>query len=30
MNRPWTKTYAPAVPLEIDAHAFPSTVALFE
>ena len=30
MNRPWTKTYGPGVPLEIDADAYPSIVALFE
>jgi long-chain acyl-CoA synthetase len=30
MNRPWTKTYGPGVPLEIDADAHPSIVALFE
>jgi long-chain acyl-CoA synthetase len=30
MNKPWTKTYGPGVPLEIDADAHPSTVALFE
>lgn len=29
MNRPWTKTYDPNVPQEIDADAYPSTVALF-
>jgi len=30
MNKPWTKTYGPGVPLEIDADAYPSMVALFE
>jgi long-chain acyl-CoA synthetase len=30
MNRPWTKTYAAGVPLEIDPDAYPSVVALFE
>jgi long-chain acyl-CoA synthetase len=30
MNRPWTKTYGAGVPLEIDADAYPSVVALFE
>lgn len=30
MNRPWTKTYDPSVPQEIDAAAYPSTVALFQ
>jgi long-chain acyl-CoA synthetase len=30
MNKPWTKTYGPGVPLEIDADAYPSTVALFD
>ena len=30
MNKPWTKTYGPGVPLEIDADAHPSIVALFE
>jgi long-chain acyl-CoA synthetase len=30
MNRPWTKSYGPGVPLEIDADAYPSVVALFE
>jgi long-chain acyl-CoA synthetase len=30
MNRPWTNTYGPDVPLEIDADAWPSTVGLFE
>lgn len=30
MNRPWTKTYGAAVPLEIDADAYPSTLALFD
>ena len=30
MNKPWTKTYGPGVPLEIDAAAYPSMVALFE
>ena len=30
MNRPWTKTYDPGVPQEIDAAAYPSTVALFQ
>ena len=30
MNRPWTKTYGAGVPLEINADAYPSVVALFE
>ena len=30
MNKPWIKTYGPDVPLEIDADAYPSVVALFE
>ncbi|MBV8399825.1 MAG: hypothetical protein JOZ17_13960 [Acetobacteraceae bacterium] len=30
MNKPWTKTYGPGVPLEIDADGYPSMVALFE
>jgi long-chain acyl-CoA synthetase len=30
MNKPWTKTYGPGVPLEIDADVYPSTVALFD
>ncbi|MBV8576561.1 MAG: AMP-binding protein [Acetobacteraceae bacterium] len=30
MNKPWTKTYGPGVPLEIDAHSYPSMGALFE
>src|ERR1700760_1094953 len=30
MNKPWTKTYEPGVPLEINADAYPSTIALFE
>src|ERR1700759_5681324 len=30
MNRLWTKTYEPGVPLEIDADAYPSTIALFD
>ena len=30
MNRPWTKTYGANVPLEIDADAYPSIVALFD
>jgi long-chain acyl-CoA synthetase len=30
MNKPWTKTYGPGVPLEIDADAYPSTIALFD
>jgi len=30
MNRPWTKSYGPRVPLEIDADAHRSVVALFE
>lgn len=30
MNQPWTKSYGPDVPLEIDPAAYPSTVALFE
>ena len=30
MNKPWTKTYGPDVPLEIDSNAYPSTVALFD
>ena len=30
MDKPWTKTYGPGVPLEIDADAYPSTVALFD
>lgn len=30
MTHPWTRTYGPDVPLEIDADAFPSTVALFD
>ena len=30
MKKPWTKTYGPGVPLEIDADAYPSTVALFD
>ena len=30
MNKPWTKTYGPGVPHEIDADAYPSVVALFE
>jgi long-chain acyl-CoA synthetase len=30
MNKPWTTTYEPGVPLEIDANAYPSMVALFE
>jgi long-chain acyl-CoA synthetase len=30
MNRPWIATYRPDVPLEIDADAWPSAVALFE
>ena len=30
MNKPWTKTYGPGVPFEIDADAYPSAVALFD
>ncbi|MFV0299542.1 MAG: AMP-binding protein [Paracoccus sp. (in: a-proteobacteria)] len=30
MTRPWTKTYAADVPLEIDPDVFPSTIALFD
>ncbi|HUB45871.1 MAG TPA: AMP-binding protein [Acetobacteraceae bacterium] len=30
MNKPWTKTYGPDVPLDIDSDAYPSTIALFE
>jgi long-chain acyl-CoA synthetase len=30
MNKPWTKTYGPGVPLEIDADIYPSTIALFD
>jgi long-chain acyl-CoA synthetase len=30
MNKPWTKTYAPGVPLDIDADTYSSTVALFD
>jgi long-chain acyl-CoA synthetase len=30
MNKPWTKTYGPGVPHEIDADAYPSAVALFD
>jgi long-chain acyl-CoA synthetase len=30
MNKPWTKTYGPGVPLEIDADTYSSTVALFD
>ena len=30
MSKPWTKTYPRGVPLEIDADAYPSTIALFE
>ena len=30
MNKPWTKTYGPGVPHEIDADAYPSVVALFD
>src|SRR6516225_2613220 len=30
MNKPWTTTYEPGVPLEIDANAYQSMVALFE
>jgi long-chain acyl-CoA synthetase len=30
MNRPWTKSYGPGVPVEIDPHAYRSTVALME
>jgi long-chain acyl-CoA synthetase len=30
MNKPWTKTYGPGVPLDIDADAYPSTITLFD
>ena len=30
MNKPWTNTYEPGVPHEIDADAYPSTIALFD
>ena len=30
MNKPWTKTYGHGVPLEIDADAYPSVIALFD
>src|ERR1700749_686643 len=30
MNKPWTKTYESSVPLEIDADAHSSTIALFD
>ena len=30
MNKPWIKTYGPGVPVDIDADAYPSAVALFE
>jgi len=30
MNKPWTKTYGPGVPVEIDADAYSSTITLFE
>lgn len=30
MKRPWTQTYHASIPHEIDADAYPSTVALFE
>ena len=30
MNKPWTKTYGPGVPLDIDADAYASTIALFD
>jgi long-chain acyl-CoA synthetase len=30
MNKPWTKTYGPGVPVEIDADAYSSTITLFD
>jgi long-chain acyl-CoA synthetase len=30
MNKPWTKTYEPGVPYEIDADAYSSTISLFD